>query len=102
MQRRKYKVLNVGDVRRGHSERTNQEWMAQDVVLEEVTEETPYPESFATSLTGGDVKMDLQPGDQIECSAFMSVHQHNEHYYNVVKVRNVTHLMRLDDFSPIG
>lgn len=93
MKRCKYKVLNVGDIRRGHSEKTNQDWQAQDVVLEEVTDATPYPESFTTSLNGNDVKMDLKAGDEIECSAFIKARQYNNHFFNEVKVRNVTHLM---------
>ncbi|MDD4533880.1 MAG: DUF3127 domain-containing protein [Prevotella sp.] len=102
MIRRKFRILNVGEIRRGHSERTNQDWQAQEVVLEELTDETPYPESFTTSLQGNDVKLDLRAGDRIECSSFMRVRQYNDHFYNEVRVRNVTHLMRHEEARPFG
>lgn len=94
MKRQKYKVLEAGDIRQGHSERSGKDWQAQDVVLEEVTDDTPYPNSFTTSLTGSDMKVDLQAGDELECTPFIMAREWNGRHYNEVRVRNVTHLVK--------
>jgi hypothetical protein len=88
MKRKKYRVLAVGDIRRGFSERTHQDWQAQDVVLEEVTDETPYPESFTASLPS-DMVGCLRKDSLVECSAFIRARLWDDRYYNEVRVRNI-------------
>jgi hypothetical protein len=92
MKRGKYRVMNVGDIRRGTSERTGMEWQAQDVVLEEVNDEAQYPENFSTSLQGSDAALGLRVGDCIECTPFLRARIYNDRYYNEVRVKNVVPL----------
>ncbi len=96
MKRGQFKVISVGDIRRGHSEKTNQDWQAQDVVLEEITDETPYPESFVASLAG-DMVGCLVQGTVVECSAFIRARPYEGRYFNEVRIRN---LMRVQDNRP--
>lgn len=102
MKRSKFRVINVSDMRRGTSERTGQEWQAQDVVLEEVNEDAQYPESFATSLQAGDAALGLRAGEYVECTPFLRAREYNGRYYNEVRVRNVVPLRGGQGWRPFG
>lgn len=88
MKRSRYKVLSVGAIRRGTSERTGNGWLAQDVVLEEITDETPYPESFIAQMPAEMVGK-IQEGNMVECTPFIKVREYNDRYYNEVRIRNM-------------
>lgn len=92
MQRQTYKIIAVGAERNGHSERTNQDWTAQDVVLEEINDQTLYPESFTLSLTGSDIKPGMQVGDRLECTAFIRAREWRDRWINEVRARNISWL----------
>lgn len=85
-------MTNVGEIRRGTSERTGMEWQAQDVVMEEVNDESQYPENFTTSLQGADAALGLREGECVECTPFLRTRIYNDRYYNEVRVKNVVPL----------
>lgn len=101
MKRSKFRVTSVSDIRRGTSERTGQEWQAQDVVLEEVNDAAQYPENFTTSLQAGDAALGLRAGEYVECTPFIRARAYNDRYYNEVRVRNVVPL-RGGMMPPVG
>lgn len=96
MKRNRFRVIHVGDLRHGTSEKTGQEWQAQDVALEELNEQAQYPESLATSLQNEDAALGLREGDCIECTPFIRAREYNGKYYNEVRVRNVVPLRGQD------
>ena len=81
MLQEKGKVVYIGDITRGVSSRTGEEWQSQTIVIE--TQER-YPRKIAADI--GNPKYiathNLKLGEVVEMIVDVSAHEHNARWYH--------------------